>query len=39
MVRLVREAARPEGDIVWQASYRDDPLDASVDHAPRPVHR
>jgi len=37
MVRLVRPGPRIEGDIVWSASYRDDPLDASVDHPPRPV--
>lgn len=37
MLRAVRIAARPEGDVVWLASYRDDPADASIDRAPRPV--
>lgn len=37
MVRLVRVGARPAGDVVWLASYRDDPLDATVGRPPRPV--
>jgi hypothetical protein len=37
MIRLVRPGARPAGDVVWLASYRDDPLDATVGRPPRPV--
>jgi hypothetical protein len=37
MIRLVRPGTRPAGDVVWLASYRDDPLDATVGRAPRPV--
>ncbi len=37
MLRLVRVGARPAGDVVWIASYRDDPLEATVGRPPRPV--
>lgn len=37
MIRLVRVGARPAGDVVWLASYRDDPLEATVGRPPRPV--
>jgi hypothetical protein len=37
MLRLVRVGARPAGDVVWIASYRDDPTEATVGRAPRPV--
>lgn len=37
MIRLVRVGARPAGDVVWLASYRDDVLGATVGRAPRPV--
>jgi hypothetical protein len=37
MLRLVREGRREEGEVVWLASYRDDPTSAEVGHAPRPA--
>lgn len=39
MLRLVRPGRRPEGEVVWTASYEVDPTSASVDRAPRPVAR
>lgn len=37
MIRLVRAGARPAGDVVWLASYRDDVTSATVGRPPRPV--
>ncbi len=38
LVRLVREGARAEGEVVWEARYVGSPIGASVDHPPRPPH-